>query len=148
MFMSLMVRMKEGFLTLLGITPRTSHLQSLLAASRSIKSSSSMKQTIPLPTYNSFLERVLRSSPQTADSFLPATTKIKSLSPSIQDVRSSISGIKGKQKADIATCFFKRLNSILEQERIEADKKVLAELINKHFPDWRRVLNECQRYCC
>ena len=54
--------------------------------------------------------------------------------------------IKGKQKADIATCFFKRLNSILEQERIEADKKVLAELINKHFPDWRRVLNECQRY--
>ena len=55
-------------------------------------------------------------------------------------------GIKGQQKADIATCFFKRLNSILEQERIEADKKVLAELINKHFPDWRRVLNECQRY--
>ena len=55
-------------------------------------------------------------------------------------------GIKGKQKADLATCFFKRLNSILEQERIEADKKVLAELINKHFPDWRRVLNECQRY--
>ena len=55
-------------------------------------------------------------------------------------------GIKGKQKADIATCFFKRLNSILEQERVEADKKVLAELINNHFPDWRRVLNECQRY--
>ena len=55
-------------------------------------------------------------------------------------------GIKGQQKADIATCFFKRLNSILEQERVEADKKVLAQLINKHFPDWRRVLNECQRY--
>ncbi len=54
--------------------------------------------------------------------------------------------IKGKQKAEIATCFFKRLNSILEQEGIESDKKVLAELINKHFPDWRRVLNECQRY--
>ena len=28
----------------------------------------------------------------------------------------------------------------------DRDKKVLAELINKHFPDWRRVLNECQRY--
>ena len=55
-------------------------------------------------------------------------------------------GIKGKQKQEIATCFFKRLNSILEQERIETDKKVLAQLINKHFPDWRRVLNECQRY--
>ena len=54
--------------------------------------------------------------------------------------------IKGKQKADIATRFFKRLNTILQREGIEADKKVLAELINKHFPDWRRVLNECQRY--
>jgi len=55
-------------------------------------------------------------------------------------------GIKGKQKQEIATCFFKRLNSILEQERIESDKKVVAQLINNHFPDWRRVLNECQRY--
>jgi len=54
--------------------------------------------------------------------------------------------INGKQKATIASQFFKRINDILEQERIEADKKVLAELINKHFPDWRRVLNECQRY--
>ena len=34
----------------------------------------------------------------------------------------------------------------MDKERCEADKKVLAELINKHFPDWRRVLNECQRY--
>ena len=55
-------------------------------------------------------------------------------------------GIKGKQKQEVATCFFKRLNSILEQEKIECDKKVLAQLINNHFPDWRRVLNECQRY--
>ena len=55
-------------------------------------------------------------------------------------------GIKGKAKQEIAVAFFGRLVSILEQERIEADKKVLAELINKHFPDWRRVLNECQRY--
>jgi len=55
-------------------------------------------------------------------------------------------GIKGKAKQEIAAAFFGRLVTILEQERIEADKKVLAELINKHFPDWRRVLNECQRY--
>ena len=54
--------------------------------------------------------------------------------------------VKGKEKQGIAAQFFKRLNDILEQERIEADKKVLVELINKHFPDWRRVLNECQRY--
>ena len=55
-------------------------------------------------------------------------------------------GIQGKYKQDIAIAFFNRLVSILEQERIQTDKKVLAELINKHFPDWRRVLNECQRY--
>ncbi len=55
-------------------------------------------------------------------------------------------GIKGKAKQEIAAAFFGRLVTILEQERIEADKKVLAELINNHFPDWRRVLNECQRY--
>ena len=55
-------------------------------------------------------------------------------------------GIKGKQKQAIAAQFFKRLNWILDTERIQADKKVLVELINKHFPDWRRVLNECQRY--
>ena len=55
-------------------------------------------------------------------------------------------GIKGKAKQEIAAAFFGRLVTILEQERIEVDKKVLAQLINNHFPDWRRVLNECQRY--
>ena len=55
-------------------------------------------------------------------------------------------GIQKKSKQEIAAKFFGRLVDILKQEHIEADKKVLAELINKHFPDWRRVLNECQRY--
>jgi len=55
-------------------------------------------------------------------------------------------GIRGKEKQQIAAAFFQRINEILEQEKIEADKKVLIQLINKHFPDWRRVLNECQRY--
>ena len=54
--------------------------------------------------------------------------------------------ISGKQKQTIAAEFFRRLVSILDTERIDSEKKVLAELINKHFPDWRRVLNECQRY--
>ena len=34
----------------------------------------------------------------------------------------------------------------MDQETVGYDPKVLAELINKHFPDWRRVLNEIQRY--
>jgi len=54
--------------------------------------------------------------------------------------------IKGKEKATLAGSFFKRLQDILDAESIEYDPKVLAELINKHFPDWRRVLNECQKY--
>ena len=54
--------------------------------------------------------------------------------------------ITNKQKPAIAAQFFKRLQEILGAEGVESDNKVLVELINKHFPDWRRVLNECQRY--
>ena len=54
--------------------------------------------------------------------------------------------IKGKEKAQLAAGFYKRLQEILQIEKVQFDQKVLAELINKHFPDWRRVLNECQRY--
>ena len=51
-----------------------------------------------------------------------------------------------KSKPQLAALFFKRLQEILATESVEYDNKVLVELINKHFPDWRRVLNECQRY--
>ena len=51
-----------------------------------------------------------------------------------------------KNKPQLAALFFKRIQQILDTEGVEYDNKVLVELINKHFPDWRRVLNECQRY--
>ena len=51
-----------------------------------------------------------------------------------------------KVRPQLAAQFFKRLQEILGAEGVEYDNKVLVELINKHFPDWRRVLNECQRY--
>ena len=54
--------------------------------------------------------------------------------------------IKGSQKAEIQVAFFQRIVGILTAENIDFDKKVLLQLINKHFPDWRRVLNELQRY--
>jgi DNA polymerase III delta prime subunit len=54
--------------------------------------------------------------------------------------------IKGKQRVQLAGAFFKRVLQILDAERIEYDEKVVAELVSKHFPDFRRVLNECQRY--
>jgi len=54
--------------------------------------------------------------------------------------------IDSKDKQEIAATFFKRAVSILKQEQIDFDPKVVAELITKHFPDYRRILNELQRY--
>ena len=54
--------------------------------------------------------------------------------------------ISKKAMAKLATQFFKRLTAILETEGVDYDQKVVAEVINKYFPDWRRVLNEMQRY--
>ena len=54
--------------------------------------------------------------------------------------------IGAKEKATLAKEFLSRACAILDQENVTYDKKVLAEIIMKHFPDWRRVLNELQRY--
>lgn len=54
--------------------------------------------------------------------------------------------IDNKDKQILLGTFFKRASQILKQENIEFDQKVVAELITKHFPDYRRVLNELQRY--
>jgi len=54
--------------------------------------------------------------------------------------------ITNKDRPKIASRFFKRVCEILAKENIKYDDKVIVELVNKHFPDWRRVLNECQRY--
>ncbi len=54
--------------------------------------------------------------------------------------------LKNGEKAKMAAAFFKRLQSILQSEKVEYDDAVIAELIKKHFPDFRRALNELQRY--
>ena len=54
--------------------------------------------------------------------------------------------ISKKDMAKLAGQFFKRVQCILKKESIEFEPAVVAEVINKHFPDWRRVLNELQRY--
>ena len=46
----------------------------------------------------------------------------------------------------MASQFFKRLQGVLQSEKVDFDDKVIAELVKKHFPDFRRVLNELQRY--
>ena len=54
--------------------------------------------------------------------------------------------IPKSEKPNLAMEFMKRVEFILQSESVEYEKKVLAELIQRHFPDWRRALNELQRY--
>jgi DNA polymerase III delta prime subunit len=54
--------------------------------------------------------------------------------------------VSGKEKVEVAGQFFKRVIYILNEESVDYDKKVVAELVQKHFPDFRRVINEIQRY--
>jgi DNA polymerase III delta prime subunit len=54
--------------------------------------------------------------------------------------------IDNAEKPAIAAGFFKRVTQILKTEGVDYDTKVVVELVNKHFPDYRRILNELQRY--
>jgi DNA polymerase III delta prime subunit len=54
--------------------------------------------------------------------------------------------IANEDKQAIAGQFFKRVSRILEEENVEYDRSTVAEVIKTYFPDWRRVLNELQRY--
>ena len=54
--------------------------------------------------------------------------------------------IPKSEKPSLASEFMKRMIFILQNEKVEYDKKVLVEVIQRHFPDWRRILNELQRY--
>ena len=51
-----------------------------------------------------------------------------------------------KDLVPLANAFFKRLKYILKAENVDADDKILVELIMRYAPDWRRVINECQRH--
>jgi len=54
--------------------------------------------------------------------------------------------INNEDKPQLAAKFFKRVLGVLEAENVTYDKAVCADLVSKHMPDWRRVLNELQRY--
>ena len=68
----------------------------------------------------------------------------------IEPLHSRCSGVDLKIPKEeinkLCTQFFKRVKNILDKESIKHDEKVVAELINKYFPDWRRTLNELQKY--
>tara|TARA_B100000073_G_C23698591_1_gene559357 strand:+ start:253 stop:1188 length:936 start_codon:yes stop_codon:yes gene_type:complete len=54
--------------------------------------------------------------------------------------------LKGAEKTALAGAFFKRTQEILTNENIEFETKVVAALVKKYFPDFRRTINELQRY--
>lgn len=54
--------------------------------------------------------------------------------------------IEKSEKPKLAVQFFKRVTNILDKEGVDYDQKVVAKIIEKHFPDFRRVLNELQNY--
>ena len=54
--------------------------------------------------------------------------------------------IKPEQAVQLQGEFFTRLKTILDHEQIQYEDKVLAKLTKRYYPDWRRLINECQRY--
>ena len=54
--------------------------------------------------------------------------------------------IKPEQSMKLQGEFFTRLKTILTNEKVQFEDKVLAKLVKRYYPDWRRLINECQRY--
>ena len=54
--------------------------------------------------------------------------------------------INPKDKPKLASQLFARATYILKEQNVDFEEKVLAELIKKHFPDFRKLINELQRY--
>ena len=54
--------------------------------------------------------------------------------------------VKNGQSVQLQGQFFERLRTILKTENVRFEDKVLAKLIRRYYPDWRRLINECQRY--
>ena len=54
--------------------------------------------------------------------------------------------IKPDESQKLQAAFFQRLMQILASEKVKYEQKVIAKLIKRYYPDWRRLINECQRY--
>lgn len=80
-------------------------------------------------------------------SFIFTCNYVNRLLPEIHSRCTVISfQLKNDQKADIAKQFYERVCDILAKEKVEFDKEAVIALIKKFFPDFRRILNELQKY--
>lgn len=75
-----------------------------------------------------------------------ANTKHKIIDPILSRVTVVEFGLENKEKTKLSALFFKRILQILDNEKIKYDQKVVAKLIEKNFPDFRKTLNELQHY--
>lgn len=94
------------------------------------------------PALRNFMEEFSKNC-----GFILTCNLVNRIIPPLQSRCSCITfNINTADRPKLASQFFKRVCSILDAEKIEYDQKAIAELINTYFPDWRRVLNELQRY--
>jgi DNA polymerase III delta prime subunit len=80
--------------------------------------------------------------------FILTANHIGKIIPEISQSRMTVIEYKipSAERPVLAMAFMKRLCEILDAENVTYEKKALSALIMRHFPDWRRVLNEVQRY--
>lgn len=94
------------------------------------------------PALRNFMEEFSKNC-----GFILTCNLVNRIIPPLQSRCSCITfNIGATDRPKLASQFFKRVCGILDAEKIEYDQKAIAELINTYFPDWRRVLNELQRY--
>jgi len=94
------------------------------------------------PALKAFIEEFSHNA-----GFILTANHLAKIIPELQSRCSVIEfKIPGSEKPKLAMEFMKRLMLILHEEGVSFEKAVLASLIQKWFPDWRRVLNEVQRY--
>ena len=77
---------------------------------------------------------------------LTCNFKMKIIDPLISRCTVFEFNIPSSQKTKLAAQLMKRISSILEEEGVEFDKKVVAEVIMKFYPDFRKTISEFQRY--
>lgn len=94
------------------------------------------------PALRNFMEEYSRN----CGFILTCNFKNKLIDPLISRCSVIEFAIPKEDKPKLAMRFYKRVIEILKKENVEAEPKAVAGVIEKHFPDWRRVLNELQRY--
>ena len=144
--MSSMDLMKVDSWTLYAIRQNPLLLLCLLLLLVSTRFLSLMKQTIRHPTYNYSLGHRSKSFKRTVVLSLPVTSRTKIIEPLHSRTTVIDFNARGKIKQELAASFFERCRGILTAEDVPFSDKVVAEVVQKYYPDFRRTLNELQRY--